>query len=184
MLRFKGIADAVEAVSLLRARGYDIELDLWGDPDPGNRRAITIEELDAWNALPGIKWRAFTGDIASVWRNSHIAMLLSHGGDGLPRSLVEAAASARPIVTTDVPGCRAVVNDGVEGILVPARNPAAVAEALERLSTDSLLRTRMGGAARRRFELEFTMAAVADKVIAAYARMAETPKKENELDGC
>jgi glycosyltransferase involved in cell wall biosynthesis len=168
MLRFKGVADAVAAVTLLRGRGRDVELDLWGSPDPDNRRSIQPSELQAWSALPGISWRGHTKDIAAVWRDSHIAMLLSHGGDGLPRSLVEAAASGRPIVTTDVAGCRAVVNHGVEGLLVPPKDPAAVADALEDLLADPELREKMGRAARRRFETEFTADIVAEKVNNAY----------------
>jgi glycosyltransferase involved in cell wall biosynthesis len=172
MLRFKGAADAVAAVEILRARGHDVELELWGSPDPDNRRAILVSELEAWSALPGISWRGHTKDIASVWRNSHIAMLLSHGGDGLPRSLVEAAASGRPIVTTDVAGCRAVVNHGVEGLLVPPKDPAAVADALEGLLTDPELREKMGRAARRRFEAEFTADIVAEKVNNTYLNIS------------
>jgi glycosyltransferase involved in cell wall biosynthesis len=106
--------------------------------------------------------------VAGVWRDSHIAMLLSYR-EGLPRSLVEAAASARPIIAADVPGCRAVVENGVEGLLAPVKNVEAAAQAIETLAGDAGLRARMGAAARQRFEAEFSLDRVVAKVLAAYA---------------
>lgn len=170
MLRSKGIAEAVEAVALARSRGVDARLDLWGSPDPGNRNTFAQSELEAWSRREGILWRGPTRDVAGVWRDSHVALLLSHR-EGLPRSLVEAAASARPIVAADVAGCRAVVDDGVEGFLTPRGDIEAAARAIERLARDDALRARMGAAARRRFEAEFALDRVTDKVLAAYARL-------------
>jgi glycosyltransferase involved in cell wall biosynthesis len=167
MLASKGIADAVAAVRIARARGLDVSLDLWGAPDPSNPRSIAEDELRAWSAEPGVAWRGRTSDASAVWREAHVAMLLSHGGEGLPRTLVEAAASARPILTTDVPGCREVVADGREGCLVPPRAPERAAEALERLA-DPALRARMGAAARARFERDMTADAVNARVRALY----------------
>jgi glycosyltransferase involved in cell wall biosynthesis len=168
MLRSKGIAEAVEAISLARSNGLDVTLDLWGSPDPGNRNTFSEADLAGWNRRAGICWRGSTNDVAGVWRDSHIALLLSHR-EGLPRSLVEAAASARPIIAADVPGCRAVVEDGVEGLLVAPRNAEAAARAIERLARDADLRARMGAAARARFEAEFSLDRVVAKVLAAYA---------------
>jgi len=167
MLRSKGVAEAVEAVARARSRGLDVTLDLWGSPDPANRNTFTEADLAAWNRREGIRWRGSTSDVAGVWRDSHVALLLSYR-EGLPRSLVEAAASARPIVTTDVPGCRAVVDNGVEGLLVPPRNVEATARAIERLASDADLRLQLGAAARRRFEAEFSVDLVVAKVLAAY----------------
>ena len=152
MLRSKGVAEAVEAVGLARSRGLDATLDLWGSPDPGNRNTFAESDLQAWSRRDGIRWRGPTSDVAGVWRDSHVALLLSYR-EGLPRSLVEAAASARPIVTTDVPGCRAVVDDGVEGLLAPPRDIEAAARAIERLGRDADLRAawaRRRAAASRR----------------------------------
>jgi glycosyltransferase involved in cell wall biosynthesis len=162
MLRQKGVVEAVEAQRIARAAGRDIVIDLWGDPDPSNPESLRVDELQTLARQPGVAWRGRTADVAGVWRASHVAMLLSHGGEGLPRSLVEASASARPIVTTDVPGCRAVVSDSVEGFLVPPRDPAAAAAALIKLVDDPALRERMGKSARLRFEAQFT-----DKIVNA-----------------
>ena len=156
MLRAKGILEAVAAVERARALGADIVLDLWGAPDPANPFSVAEAELKSLQSRPGIAWRGRTDDVPGVWRDADVAMLLSHEGEGLPRSLVEAAASARPIVTTRTPGCREVVDDGVEGFLVPPREVEAPAQALLRLAREPDLRARMGAAARARFEHRFT----------------------------
>jgi glycosyltransferase involved in cell wall biosynthesis len=155
MLGPKGIAEAVAAVRLARAGGAAVELHLFGAPDPSNRRSFTAGELTAWAAEPGIFWHGATADIASVWREHHLAMLLSYR-EGLPRALVEAAASGRPIIATDVTGCRAVVRDGVDGLLVPHGDIAATAHAIVTLASDAALRARMGRAANERFLACFT----------------------------
>ena len=155
----KGIAEAVAAVRRARALGADVELDLYGEPDPSNRRTCTEAELRAL-AEPGIRWQGRTDDLARVWREHHVALLLTYYREGVPRSLIEAAAAGRPIVTTDVPGCRDVVRDGAEGLLVPPHDVEGAARALVRLAGDAALRARLGAAAHARFEERFTEAAV------------------------
>jgi glycosyltransferase involved in cell wall biosynthesis len=172
MLRQKGIVEAVEAVRVARAAGADIALDLWGEPDASNPDSLTEDELRELARQPAVAWHGRTDDVADVWRRSDVAMLLSHGGEGLPRSLVEASASARPIVTTDVPGCREVVSDGVEGFLAPPRDPAAAAAALIKLAADPALRGRMGASARQRFEAQFTQEIVNACIEALYRECA------------
>jgi glycosyltransferase involved in cell wall biosynthesis len=159
MIRPKGIIEAVEAVKQARADGVAVELDLYGDPDAANPRSIAPATLEEWSRQPGIRWHGRIDDVAKVWREHHVAMLLSYR-EGLPRSLVEAAAAGRPIVTTDVPGCREVVRDGEEGILVPLGDIANAARALATLASDAALRRRLGAAANARFRARFTAAAV------------------------
>jgi glycosyltransferase involved in cell wall biosynthesis len=168
MISPKGIAEAVQATRLARASGAPVELHLFGDPDPSNRRSIPLDVLAEWSAEPGIAWHGRTADVAQVWREHHIAMLLSHR-EGLPRTLLEAAACGRPIVTTDVTGCRDVVRDGVEGLLTRPRDPAAAAHAIAMLARDPALRRRLGLNARARVEDRFTEAAVMRAVGALYA---------------
>jgi glycosyltransferase involved in cell wall biosynthesis len=168
MLVPKGIAETVAAVRRARAQGAPVELNLYGAPDPSNRRSYSEEDLRQWSAEPGIAWHGPTDDVARVWRENHVAVLLSYR-EGLPRSLVEAAAAGRPIVTTDVTGCRAVVRDGVEGLLVPLGDIDAAARALARLAGDAPLRARMGEAARARFRERFTEEAVMRTMTALYA---------------
>ncbi len=171
MLWSKGIDTAVEAVRLARARGGAVELSLYGAPDPSNPKAIPEARLREWAAEPGIAWHGRTADVAGVWRDHHVCLLPSRGGEGLPRTLLEGAACARAVVTTDVPGCRTLARDGVEGLVVPPDDPPALADALLRLAGDPGLATRLGEAARERVLSGFTERHVMDAVKALYAGM-------------
>jgi glycosyltransferase involved in cell wall biosynthesis len=171
MLWSKGIDVAVEAVRAARAKGAAVELSLYGAPDPSNPKAIPEETLRAWSAEPGIAWHGVTQDIAAVWRDHHVACLPSRGGEGLPRTLLEAAACGRAIVTTDVPGCRTLVRDGVEGRLVPPGEAAGLTEALLALLARPDLVARMGEAARARVLDGFTERDVMDDVKRLYRSM-------------
>jgi glycosyltransferase involved in cell wall biosynthesis len=171
MIRSKGIMEAVEAVRRARATGAPVELHLYGDPDPDNRRSIPQATLEQWSAEPGIAWHGRATDVARVWREHHIAMLLSYR-EGLPRSLVEAAAAGRPIVATDVPGCREVIRNGQEGVLVPLGDIEAAAGALATLAANPGLRYRLGAAANTRFQERFTADAVSQKVRNLYLSLA------------
>jgi len=170
MLWSKGIDLAVEAVRAARAQGAAVELSLYGAPDPSNPKAIPEETLKAWDAEPGIAWHGATRDIPAVWRDHHVACLPSRGGEGLPRTLLEAASCGRAIVTTDVPGCRTLVRDGVEGLLVPP-DDAALAEAFLSLTRQPESVARMGEAARARVLDGFTERDVMDGVKRLYASM-------------
>jgi len=172
MIEAKGIGDAVDAVRRARALGAPVELDLYGAPDPSNRRSCSEAELRKWSEEPGIRWHGPTRDVAEVWRTHHVAMLLTWYREGVPRSLIEAAASGRPIVTTDSPGCRDLVRDRHEGILVPLRDTEAAARALAELAEDADLRARLGSAAHARFAALFTEAAVRHAVGTVYAGFA------------
>jgi glycosyltransferase involved in cell wall biosynthesis len=167
MIRPKGIVESVAAVQRARAAGTPIELHLFGDPDPDNPRSIPQATLAQWSKEPGIVWHGHATDVARVWREHHVAMLLSYR-EGLPRSLVEAAAAGRPIVATDVAGCREVARDGKEGILVPLGDGDAAARALIALAADQALRQRLGAAANARFNERFTAAAVRQTVRELY----------------
>jgi glycosyltransferase involved in cell wall biosynthesis len=182
MIAPKGIAEAVEATRLARAAGAPVELHLFGDPDSSNWRSIPREVLATWSAEPGILWHGRTDDVPKVWREHHIAMLLSHR-EGLPRTLLEAAACGRPIVATDVTGCREVVRDGVEGLLTPLRDPATAARAIERLAHDPGLRRRLGLNARTRVEERFTETAVMRAVAAVYSSSAGGALTEGRAPG-
>ncbi|WP_262273113.1 glycosyltransferase family 4 protein [Microvirga yunnanensis] len=171
MLWSKGIDLAVEAVRRARAEGAAVELSLYGAPDPSNPKAIPEETLKAWSAEPGISWHGPTRDVAAVWRAHHVACLPSRGGEGLPRTLLEAAACGRAIVTTDVPGCRTLVRDGIEGRLVPADDTDGLAEALATLSGQPDIVARMGEAARARVLDGFTERDVIESVKRLYRSM-------------
>jgi glycosyltransferase involved in cell wall biosynthesis len=169
MIAPKGIAEAVAAVRGARALGAAVELHLYGAPDPSNRRSCGEAQLRQWSSEPGITWHGPTRDVARVWHDMHVAMLLTWYREGVPRSLIEAAASGRPIITTNSPGCRDLVRDGREGFLVPLHDSEMAARALVALSQDVDLRQRLGAAARQRFLERFTEQQVRATVASLYA---------------
>jgi glycosyltransferase involved in cell wall biosynthesis len=170
MLKPKGIAEAVAAVREAHASGIAVEVNLFGAPDPSNRRSLSHAQLRRWSEDPVVHWHGPSPDVARVWREHHVAMLLTHR-EGLPRSLVEAAAAGRPIITTDVPGCREVVRHGVEGLLVPPGDVKAAATAVARLAQDGPLRARMGAAANFRARERFAEDVVMGAAAALYTAM-------------
>ena len=170
MLWSKGVDVAVEAVRAARAEEAPVELSLYGAPDPSNPKAIPEDTLRRWTEEPGISWHGPTADVASVWRTHHVCCLPSRGGEGLPRTLLEGAACGRAIVTTDVPGCRTLVRDGLEGRVVPPDDAAGLAEALTGLSRNPVLVARMGEAARERVLDGFTERDVMTAVQNLYRR--------------
>ncbi|MBL8587926.1 MAG: glycosyltransferase [Methylobacteriaceae bacterium] len=168
MVKSKGVDVAVEAVRLARAAGAEVELSLYGAPDSHNPRSFDEATLRAWSEQPGVAWHGHTGDVPAVWRGHHVACVPSLGGEGLPRSLLEAAAQGRAILTTATPGCRDFVRDGREGRLVPPGDAHALADAMIALAADPQSVARMGAAARARLSEGFTTAQVAEKFVALY----------------
>lgn len=175
MLWSKGIDLAVATVRTARAAGVDVELSLYGAPDPANPKAVPEATLRAWNEEPGITWHGPTRDVASVWAAHHVACLPSRGGEGLPRTLLEAAACGRALLTTDVPGCRALVRDGIEGRVVPPNDVEALVRALVDLAADPAKLAAMGQAARARVLDGYTERDVMAVVSALYRRCLDDP---------
>jgi glycosyltransferase involved in cell wall biosynthesis len=171
MLADKGVRTVMAAHRLLRERGLDVRLLLAGMPDPGNVTSITNSELDLWSAEPGVTWLRQVNDIAEVWRRAHVAVLMSRR-EGLPLSLLEAAACGRPMIASDVPGCRDVVRSGETGLLVPQDDPVALSNAMAELINDPGARTRMGAAARKRAEQTFGSTIVAEQAVQIYREQA------------
>jgi glycosyltransferase involved in cell wall biosynthesis len=167
MLADKGVAVLVEAQQSLRRRGSDLRLLLAGTPDPENPSSIDPATLAAWQARPGVTWLGAVDDIRTLWSAAHIAVLASRR-EGLPKSLLEAAAMGRPLIATDVPGCREIARDGVNALLVPPDDPGALAAALERLADDAELRRRFGAASRALVESELAADAVGAATVACY----------------
>ena len=152
---------------------HKVELDLYGEPDVENPQAIPQETLRQWSQEPGIRWHGRTENVAQVWRDHHIALFLSKYREGMPRTIIEAAAAGRPIVTTDIPGNRDLVRDGREGFLVEPGDVDAAASAIVRLAGDEALRRRMGRDANIRFHEGFTESAVTEVVAGLYRSLAD-----------
>jgi glycosyltransferase involved in cell wall biosynthesis len=168
MLRDKGVLEAAAAIRRLRARGVKIELLLAGPTDPDNANSLTAEALRSLSAEPGIEWLGPVFDVRTVWRRAAIAVLPSTYGEGVPKTLLEAAACGRPLVAADVPGCREAVRPGETGLLVPPHSVEALAEAIAALAADPACRARMGRAGRALIECEFSDEIVARETLALY----------------
>ena len=167
MLWDKGVGEFVEAARLLQRRGVRARFVLAGEPDDANPASVPRERLSDWVRDGAVEHLGHVSDMPTLLAHCHIVCLPSYR-EGLPKSLIEAAAAGRPIVTTDVPGCRAVVTHGDNGLLVPARHPVALANALERLIADPDLREQMGARGRVRAEQEFGLGSVVSQTIALY----------------
>jgi glycosyltransferase involved in cell wall biosynthesis len=167
LLQEKGLLYFVEAAHSLKAKGNPARFALVGEPDPGNPSSVTGEQLAQWER-EGLEVWGFRADMAEVFRACHVVCLPTYRREGIPKVLIEAAAGGRPIVTTDTPGCRDVVVNGLNGLLVPPRDASALAAALEQLLGDAALRSRMGEAGRARAENEFSMAKVNGETLGLY----------------
>ena len=178
LLADKGIQALVAAHQILRDRGYNYNLLIAGNPDPVNPASIALSEVEQWGQTPGFVWLGHVDDIASFWRSCHVAVLPSHR-EGLPVSLLEAAACGRPLVATDAPGCREIVREGQTGLTVPIENPTALAEALQRLAQSPELRARYGAAARQLVVDKLSAKIIGSSIVALYDRLTlERPLRE------
>lgn len=167
MLRDKGVAELVEAARLLRPRLPRLRVRLVGAPDPHNPTSIPEPLLSEWHAGGDVEWLGARADVPAVWAESHVAVLPSYR-EGLPKTLLEAAACGRPLVATDAPGCREIVRPGESGLLVPPRDARSLAEAIATLAGDPALRRRLGAGARRLVEREFSERRVIDDTLRVY----------------
>jgi glycosyltransferase involved in cell wall biosynthesis len=166
-LRDKGLGELVEAGRLLHRRGVAVTIRLVGASDPSNPASIGKAELAKWAREDFIELFPWTDDVPSVWREAHLAVLPSYR-EGFGMSLAEAAASARALIASDVPGCRDVVRDRVSGLLIPPRDPVALAGAIETLGFDTTLRRRFAAAARQDAEARLSLDRINRQVLALY----------------
>jgi glycosyltransferase involved in cell wall biosynthesis len=171
LLTDKGIRALVDAHRILRAKGRDIRLLIAGEPDPANPASVTHDEAKGWSKEPGITWLGRVEPIQSLWERVHIAALPSHR-EGLPKSLLEAAACGRPLIATDAPGCREIAIPDVTGFRVPIEDAEALATAICRLADDASLRSRLGDGARRIVEEQFSARLIGSRVTALYRDLA------------
>ena len=165
----KGVDLAIDAVDHLRKNGVDIVLHIAGAADPENPEHVSAADLDKWRSIDGVTMLGSVTDVSAFWAGTHIACLPSRGGEGLPRALIEAAACARPTVTTNVPGCADFVRDGETGLVVPPGASFAIAGALQRLAADKALRSRMGAQARALVETSYTIRHASDQAAKAWS---------------
>ncbi|MCK9918539.1 glycosyltransferase family 4 protein [Microbacteriaceae bacterium K1510] len=174
LLDDKGVRSLVEAHAILARGGTPVRLLIAGDPDPANPVSIPPNEIAGWARQTGIEVLGHVGDIRAVWRRAHIAVLPSRR-EGLPKSLLEAAACGRAIVATDVPGCREIARPGINALLVPADDAQALADAIGTLAADARLRRSFGAAGRELVIREFSSDKIGRDVVALYDQLLRPP---------
>ncbi|MDI1232168.1 MAG: glycosyltransferase family 4 protein [Methylobacter sp.] len=167
----KGIAEYIEAAQQLKTLGYSVDFLLAGEPDMGNPNSVQQEQVETWKQAGIIKPVGHVVDMAELLKSIDIMVLPSFYREGVPRSLIEAAAAGLPIVTTDAPGCRDIVENGVNGFLVPVRDSNALAEALRKILEDPALASRMGEAGRSKALAEFDERLVFEKTVEVYREL-------------
>ena len=170
MLRDKGVVEFVEAARELRESGVSARFVLVGDTDPGNPTAVSAEQLQAWADEGVIEWWGHQSDMRKVLSQSNIVCLPSLR-EGVPKVLIEAAACGRAIVTTDAPGCREIVREGENGLLVPVRNSKALADALRLLIESAPLRALMAAKGREIAVEEFSVERVVNETLGVYREL-------------
>jgi glycosyltransferase involved in cell wall biosynthesis len=170
LLTDKGIRTLIRAQRLLRQRGTNVELLIAGTPDPANPASVSQQEAIDFGREPGNSWLGHVDDIAALWARAPIAVLPSRR-EGLPKSLLEAAACGRPMVATDVPGCREIVLPGETGILVPYDDDVALADAIAKLAASPALRAQYGAAARKLAVERFSANAIGRQTVDLYRRI-------------
>lgn len=170
MLWDKGVGEFVAAAHILQQQGIAARFALAGERDPDNPAAIPEKQLQDWHASGVVEWLGQQDDMPALLAQAHIVCLPSYR-EGLPKALLEAAACGRAIVATDVPGCREAVRHHENGLLVPARDAAALAQALRLLIEDAALRHRFGQRGREMAEKEFSAEKVAAETLALYREL-------------
>lgn len=168
LLRAKGIVEFVESAKIIHSNMQNVTFRILGAIDTNNPAAVSKEELDAWVRGGLVEWLGHADDVRPALRDADIVVLPSYYPEGTPRSLLEAAAMGKVLVTTDTVGCRNVVDHGVNGLLVPARDAHRLAEAILELSHSAELRQRMGAAGRKKMEREFDERVVIDRTLSVY----------------
>lgn len=172
MIEDKGVRCLIAAIRSLSETTTPVRLLLAGTPDPENPATISDSTLQTWASDPLIRWVGQVDDVREVWAQAHIAVLASRR-EGLPKSLLEAASCGRPIIATDVPGCREIARAGENAILVPVNDAETLAEALSKLAADAELRTRYGAASRRLVLNDMSVEEVGRATVKLYRELVE-----------
>lgn len=172
LLDDKGVQPLVRAHGLLNARGPAVQTLLAGERDPLNPASIPERVLDEWRHVTNLRLLGHIDDIRAVWAQSHVAVLPSRR-EGLPKSLLEAAACGRPLIATDVPGCREIAREGINALLIPPDDFEALAKAIETLMNDRDLRVRFGKASRQIAVGEYSSLRIGNEITALYSRLLD-----------
>ena len=171
MLWDKGIGEFVNAAELLHKQGVNALFILIGLPDIENPSSIPHEQLQEWNNTRIVEWWGYRNNMAEIFSQASIVCLPSYYGEGVPKVLIEAMACARPIVTTDMPGCRDLVRGKRNGLMVKPKNSADLAEALKLLLNNPSLCHKMGREGRLIAEKEYSLTKVISETLNVYQEL-------------
>ena len=169
----KGVGEFVEAAGRIKQRGIAARFVLAGDSDDENPASISTRQLDEWREAANVECWGHRTDMPKVFADSHVVCLPTAYGEGVPKVLIEAASCGRPIVATDVPGCREIVIDGSNGILIPVKDVDALVLAICKLLESQELRRRMGQAGRQLVREKFSLDKVIRETLAVYAETGQ-----------
>lgn len=170
LLRDKGVVEFAEAARMLRERGVIARFRLAGDVDPQNPSSLSRDEIETWVRSGTVEWIGYQNPIQKAFADAAIVCLPSYR-EGLPKVLIEAAACGKPLISTDAPGCNDIVCDGENGLLVPVRDSAKLADAIEELVRDPALRERLGKNGRARVLEHFQISQVVAQTLGLYRRL-------------
>jgi glycosyltransferase involved in cell wall biosynthesis len=181
LLYDKGVEALVQAHEILYKRGLRVRALLAGAPDPSNPASIPEPTLANWRQRENLELLGRVEDVRTVWAQAHVAILPSRR-EGLPKSLLEAAACGRPLIASDVPGCREIARHGINAVLIPPDEPEALAHAIATLINDRDMRIRFGRASRQIVMAEFSNVRIGNEIVALYARLlAETVPSDDRI---
>lgn len=166
----KGVMTLVEAARILKSENYPIRIVLVGRPEENQPTSISEDELNTWIQQGIIEWWGWHNRMETIYPRVNIVCLPTYYMEGIPKSLIEAAACGRPIITTDVPGCRQITKQGENGLLVPPQDPEALANAIKRLGDDADLRARMGKRSREIAVQNYSIEKVVDGYLSFYEK--------------
>lgn len=181
MLWDKGVGDLVKIAQSLKIDGPDVRVVLVGQPDSGNPSSIPEETLLEWHAAGIIEWLGHKDNMPDLFAQAHIVVLPSYS-EGVPKSLMEAAAMKKPLIATDLPGCREIVQHGRNGFLVPPGDLKALKEAITRLVQDQYLRKTMGSVGRQIVLERFSDHVINEQILAIYQGCLKQSMKETSYD--
>lgn len=164
----KGVAIFIEAAKILAGRGIQARYQIAGGITKNNPLAISESDMNKMISGTSVEWLGKISDMPSLFSACSVVCYPSWYGEGIPKVLLEAAATGRPIVTTDHPGCREVVDEDVNGKLVPIKDATATADALEVLLRDPIKMQEMGAASRKRAEDDFDVNLIVARTLSVY----------------
>jgi len=171
----KGIADFISAAGIVKKNRESVRFIIVGKPDTNNPDSVTIADLLKWDVKERVEWWGYRSDMATVIAQSSIVVLPTFYGEGVPRILIESAACGKPIITTNIPGCRDIVKHEINGFLVPTHDPVTIARYLERLIDDHELCLKMGSEGRKMVASEFAIEKINTETLQVYDKLLGVP---------